>query len=193
MCPYERDFWPIVKLISLALIIPAGVLFIYMLKNIFKFQSSYKPDAIEIFEDEHPKLFEFIHQVCDDIGAAYPHRVYVDFHVTAAAIPETSSIFNLILPTKRSLLVGLGLVNTMNLTEFKALLAHEFGHFAKGAKIGTMFQTMVEILYHVVYGEDWFDRLIVGWSRLNRASPGLRTSCAACFGACERSSNCSGM
>ncbi|MBI3759830.1 MAG: M48 family metallopeptidase [Deltaproteobacteria bacterium] len=153
LCPWERGFWPYVKLVSIALIIPAGVLFIYMLKNLLKFQSSGKPDEIELFEDEHPQLFQFIHKVCDEVGAPYPSHVYVDFQVNAAAIPDSSSIFNLILPTRRSLLIGLGLVNSINLTEFKAMLAHEFGHFAQGAKIGYYFQTMAMIIYHVVYGQ----------------------------------------
>ena len=62
ICPWERGNWIFVKMACVLLSLPMGILFIYMLKNLFKFQTASKPDEIEIFEDEHPKLFEFIHQ-----------------------------------------------------------------------------------------------------------------------------------
>ena len=64
------------------------------------------------------------------------------------------------IPTGKSLLIGLGLVNVINLTEFKALLAHEFGHFSqKSMKIGSYVYTTLRIYYQMIYGEDVFDRL----------------------------------
>jgi Zn-dependent protease with chaperone function len=160
--------WPIIKIIALAFIMPAGVLFIYLVKNLFKFERAQKEFRIEIFEDEHPKLFEFIGHVCEETGAPFPKHVYVDYLVNAAAILDTTSIFTLFLPLGRSLLIGLGLVNTINLTEFKALLAHEFGHFSqKGMKIGNYVYTMRKIVSQVVYGDDIFDRFIIGWSQLD--------------------------
>jgi Zn-dependent protease with chaperone function len=158
----------IIKLLGLLFVPPFGVLFIYQLKNLFKFERAQKDFFLEIFEDEHPKLFEFIGKVCEETGAPFPTHVYLDYRVNAGAIADTTSIFHLFLPTGRSLLIGLGLVNAVNLTEFKAVLAHEFGHFSqKGMKIGTYVNTVRRILYQVVYGEDWFDRFIVGWSQLD--------------------------
>ena len=160
LCP------PSLTIIAIVFIIPLGILFLYMLKNLFKFERAQKADYIEIFEEEHPKLFDFIAKVCEDTGAPIPKHVYVDFRVNAAAIPETTSIFHLFIPTGRSLLIGLGLVNSVNLTEFKAMLAHEFGHFSqKGMKIGTYVYTALKIYYHIIYGEDVFDRFLIGWSQ----------------------------
>lgn len=158
----------VIKLVALLPLLPLFILFIYMLKNLFKFERARKEFLIEIFEDEHPKLFDFIHRVCEDVGAPTPKHVYVDYLVNAAAIPDTTSFFHLFMPTGKSLLIGLGLVNSVNLTEFKAMLAHEFGHFSqKGMKISSYVYTVRKILYQVVYGEDWFDRFIVGWSRID--------------------------
>lgn len=163
-----RNEFFIFRLAGLLFIPPFFILFIYLVKNILKFERAQKDFLIEIFEDEHPKLFEFIGNVCDETGAPFPKHVYIDYRVNAAAIPDTTSIFHLFLPTGRSLLIGLGLVNAVNLTEFKAMLAHEFGHFSqKGMKIGTYVYTVRRILYQVVYGEDWFDRFIIGWSQLD--------------------------
>jgi Zn-dependent protease with chaperone function len=171
LCPFDNrpgSVWPIIKVVSLLFVIPFGILFIYLVKNLFKFERAQKEFLIELFEDEHPKLFDFIHNVCEETGAPIPKHVYVDYRVNAAAIPDTTSIFHLLLPTGKSLLIGLGLVNAINLTEFKAMLAHEFGHFSqKTMKIGTYVYTVHRILYQIVYGEDWFDRMIVGWSRLD--------------------------
>jgi Zn-dependent protease with chaperone function len=35
------------------------------------------------------------------------------------------------LPIKKNLQIGLGLVNSLNVSEFKAVMAHEFGHFTQ--------------------------------------------------------------
>ncbi len=172
LCPSQQHPggfpWLVVKVFSVLLAIPFGILFVYLVKNLFKFERAQKEFLIELFEDEHPKLFDFIRNVCEETGAPIPKHVYVDYRVNAAAIPDTTSIFHLLLPTGKSLLIGLGLVNAINLTEFKAMLAHEFGHFSqKTMKIGTYVYTVHRILYQIVYGEDWFDRMIIAWSRVD--------------------------
>jgi len=35
------------------------------------------------------------------------------------------------LPVKKNLQIGMALVNSVTVTEFKAILAHEFGHFSQ--------------------------------------------------------------
>jgi len=157
---------PLLRFFSLCFVPLALTLFVYMLKNLFKSEHAEKEFQIEIFEDEHPKLFEFIHQLCDDVGVDPPLHVYVDYNVNAYAAADRSSFFHLLIPTGRSLCIGMGLINCVNLTEFKALLAHEFGHFSqKGMKISTYVAAALRIVNHVLTGEDAFDRFIVGWSQ----------------------------
>jgi Zn-dependent protease with chaperone function len=171
LLPWERPGWPswtLIKLLALIFVFPAGILFIYLLKNLFKSERAQKEFLLEIFEDEHPKLFDFVYHVCDDVGANRPTHIYVDYRVNAAAMADRTSIFHLFIPTGKSLIIGLGLVNSVNLTEFKAMLAHEFGHFAqKGMKIHAYVYTAYRIFFHLVYGEDWFDHFIYGWSQLD--------------------------
>ncbi len=158
----------ILRLLPMVFVLPAFLLLIYLLKNLFKFERAQKEFRIEIFPDEHPKLFDFIEKVCEETGATPPKHVFIDYEVNAAAILDTTSFFHLFLPSQRSLLIGLGLLNAINLTEFKALLGHEFGHFSqKGTKIGGYIYTSWRIAYHVIDGEDWFDRFIYGWSQLD--------------------------
>jgi len=62
----------------------------------------------------------------------------------------------------------LGLVNVLNLGEFKAVLAHEFGHFAQGSMVvGRWVYTAQQIIAHMVSVRDWMDSFIKGISRID--------------------------
>jgi Zn-dependent protease with chaperone function len=157
----------VLGVVQLALCLPLSLLFLYMLKNVFRWSKKEKTDHVEIFEHEHPKLFDFIYRVCDDTGAPYPKRVFVNYEVNAMAFNEGDSFWHLFIPSQKNLLIGLGLVNGVNLTEFKALLAHEFGHFSqKSTKLGAYVYTAFGIINQIVDGYDFFDRFIDGWCRL---------------------------
>ena len=151
---------------GIILSLPCLLLFIYMVKNLFRWGGKDKNSYVEIHEHEHPKLFDFIRRTCDDTGAPYPKRVYVSYEVNAAAFNDGNAVWHLFLPAEKNLLLGLGLVNAINLTEFKALLAHEFGHFSqKSSRVGGYVYHAVQIVEQVVYGRDWFDNFIDGWCR----------------------------
>lgn len=157
-----------VFMIKAVLTIPTLLLLIYLLKNLFKWEKAEKNDYVEIFENEHPKLFDFITQLCDEVEAPYPKRVFVNFQVNAAAMNDGNSFWHLFIPSHKNLLLGLGLVNGINLTEFKALLAHEFGHFAqKSTKTSAYFIRAMRIVDEIVYGRDVFDRFIDAWCKVH--------------------------
>jgi Zn-dependent protease with chaperone function len=167
LAPLNGGF-AVLAVIQLVLCVPALLLFIYMAKNLIRFGRREKDDLVEIFENEHPRLFDFIYRVCDETGAPYPKRVFVNFAVNAAAFSEGTSFWHLFVPTEKNLIVGLGLVNSINLTEFKALLAHEFGHFSqKSMKLGAYVYTSFGIINQIVDGRDAFDRFIEGWCQLD--------------------------
>jgi hypothetical protein len=157
---------PLLKVIALILIAPASVLGLYLFKNLFKYERAQKEFLIEIFEDEHPRLFDFIHRVCDDAGAQRPVHVYVDYNVNAAVLSDGSSILRLFIPTDKSLIIGLGLVNCVNLTEFKSVMAHEFGHFTqKGARANAFIVKAFDIINKMINSEDIFDRFVMQCSQ----------------------------
>jgi Zn-dependent protease with chaperone function len=71
------------------------------------------------------------------------------------------SFLNLVFPSRKNLIIGLGLVNRLNLGEFKAVLAHEFGHFSQNSmKLGSYVYTANRVVAEVVYGRDWLDDLL---------------------------------
>src|SRR5207245_1204659 len=58
------------------------------------------------------------------------YKVYLSARVNAAVFYDLS-LLNLLLPSRKNLEIGLGLVNVLTLGELRAVLAHEFGHFAQ--------------------------------------------------------------
>src|SRR5690349_17113260 len=108
----------------------AGFLAIFMFKALLFMRRGARTGDIELGPAEHPELFAFLYRLADEARAPRPHRVYLSAQVNAAVFFDLS-IANLILPSRKNLEVGLGLINVLTLGELKAVLAHEFGHFAQ--------------------------------------------------------------
>jgi len=155
----------IFSILGILLLLPV---IIFLVKGLFKRQEIDKEMHIELTEAENPKLFKFIRQLCDEVGVAEPRKVLVSPDVNAAVIMRTT-LLNVFVPPKKDLLIGLGLVNTLNLSEFKAALAHEFGHFAQGGRSGGYFYAVARICDDMVYGRDWFDRFVDGLKSMRHA------------------------
>jgi Zn-dependent protease with chaperone function len=139
----------------------SGVVFVFLVKGLFKRQRVEKELHIELTEEEQPKLFAFIRQLCDEVGVEEPRKVFVSPEVNAAVMYRTSLV-NIVVQPKKDLLIGLGLVNCLTLSEFKAAMAHEFGHFSQGGWVNGYFHVVYRICYDIVVGRDWFDQLIDG-------------------------------
>lgn len=143
-----------------------------LIKGLFNRGGPDRTMQVEITADEHPLLFSFIERLTDEVGAPTPHRVFVTPEVTAAAMQELS-LLNLIVPPKKNLLIGLGLVNMLNLSEFKAVLGHEFGHFSqKTTRLSAYVYVAFRVMHNLIEGEDWLDRLIHNARRVNTDAGG---------------------
>jgi Zn-dependent protease with chaperone function len=146
--------------VRIAAIVCSGLLFLYLLKGLFKRSQVGGDWMVEIQPREQPELFDFIYRVCAETGAPRPHKVYLTPEVNAAVFYH-ASFLSLILPTRKNLLIGLGLVNMVNLSEFKAVLAHEFGHFSqKSMKLGSYVYVANKVLADIVYGRDFLDEML---------------------------------
>lgn len=141
----------------------ALLLWVFLFKGLFKRQRVERSAYITLQEKEYPALFAFIRRVCQDTGAPLPHRVYVSPEVNAALVYDTS-LLNLLIPPRKDLLIGLGLVNVVNLSEFKAVLAHEFGHFAqRSVGLGSYLYVANRVMHDIVYSRDALDRFVDSW------------------------------
>lgn len=111
--------------------IGAAFLAVFMTKAlIFNKRAERDTRALELSPAEQPELFAFLHRLADEAGAPRPHKVYLSAQVNAGVFYDLS-LLNLLLPSRKNLDIGLGLVNVLNLGELKAVLAHEFGHCAR--------------------------------------------------------------
>jgi Zn-dependent protease with chaperone function len=143
----------------------SGLFCLFLVKGLFKSRRVDPGVRIEVTEAEHPQLYAFIRQLCRETGAPFPHRVFLTPDVNAA-VSFDESILNLLFPSKKNLIIGLGLVNRLNLSEFKAVLAHEFGHFSQNSmKLGSYVYTSNRIVADLVYGRDWLDDLLLAAQR----------------------------
>ncbi len=146
--------------IRIVVIISAGMLSLYLVKGLFKGSHQDQSLLLEVTEADQPDLFAFIRQICAETGAPFPHKVYLTPEVNAAVFYQ-SSFLSLFLPTPKNLLIGLGLVNVLNLSEFKAVLAHEFGHFSqKSMKLGSYVYVANKVMADIIYGRDFLDQIL---------------------------------
>ena len=145
----------------------AAFLTIFLAKALFFVNRGGEVNDIEVTADEEPQLFEFLYRLADEAGAPRPHRVFLSGRVNAAVFYDLT-LLNLIFPSKKNLEIGLALVNGLNLGEFKAVLAHEFGHFRQGSMaVGRWVYVAQQIATHIIYQRDILDRFLVGLSSID--------------------------
>lgn len=115
---------------------------------------------VEIFRDDQPKLFGIIESISKEIETNFPQRVYLGSGVEAMVYYD-SNFRNLFFPSKENLMIGLGLVNSMNESELKAILAHEFGHFTqKSLNVYSYVYIENQIIYKMLIDEEFYQTLL---------------------------------
>lgn len=142
-----------------------GLLAVFLFKAlVFVVKRGKHNEDVELTAREHPRLFAFLHKMADEAKAPRPHRVFVSTRVNAAVFYDLS-LLNLLVPSKKNLELGLGLVNALTLSELKAVIAHELGHFAQRTMaVGRWVYVGQQIAGHIVMRRDGIDRFLVGLS-----------------------------
>ncbi|UPG91987.1 M48 family metalloprotease [Luteibacter aegosomaticola] len=153
----------------LAFLTGIGSLFLaaFLLKGLFFRKRRADNAGMELTRAQEPRLFAFLDRLADEAGAPRPHRVFVSGRVNAGVFYDLS-LLNLLFPSRKNLEIGLALVNMLNLGEFKAVLAHEFGHFAqRSMAVGRWVYTAQQIASHIVVKRDALDGFLRRLSRLD--------------------------
>ncbi|MFT3922091.1 MAG: M48 family metallopeptidase [Myxococcales bacterium] len=145
----------------------SSLLLLFMSRALLAVKRGAPSEDLEVTAQEQPLLFEFLWRVADEVGAPRPHHVFLSPDVNAAVFYDVS-FKNLLVPSHKNLVIGLGLVNALTLGEFKAVLAHEFGHFAqRSMAVGRWVYTAQQIANHLVHSRGIFDRMLRGLSRFD--------------------------
>src|SRR5262249_13952858 len=71
------------SLLKIALSAAAVLLFLFLLKGLFKRSREEKALQIEIVEEDHPDFFALLRGLCTEIHAPFPRHVYVSPEVNA--------------------------------------------------------------------------------------------------------------
>lgn len=152
----------------------AAMLFVFTLKFIFKLKNHKPVNRIKLVKEKNKLLWSFIDQICKETGAPKPKAIYMDPDVNAY-VSYSNMWLSLFLPIRKELTIGMGLTDCLNLSEFKAVISHEFGHFAqRSMKIGSYIISANTIIHDMIFERDKWDDALDQW----RASD-IRLSAAA--------------
>ncbi len=139
----------------------------FLIKFIFSISRYDHSNSIEVSESEHPKLFAFIRQLAKDTHTSFPKRIYLSPEVNACVFYD-SSFWSMFFPVKKNLQIGLGLVNVLTISEFKAVMAHEFGHFSqKSMKLGSFVYNLNKVIHNMLYHNNSYGKTLEYWAGIS--------------------------
>jgi Zn-dependent protease with chaperone function len=148
--------------------IGAGFMLVFFLiKFLFKRTHTDYSGKFELTESDQPELFAFINKLTIETKAPKPKRIFITADVNAGVF-YSSSFWSMFFPVKKNLQIGLGLVNTVNISEFKAVMAHEFGHFSqRSMKFGSYVYNLNKVIYNMLFDNDSYGKLLNTWARMH--------------------------
>lgn len=160
-----KPMW-ITLLLGAGLILMGLLVLIFLVKFIFHKSKTNLSGLLQIKRSDAPGLFSVIDEVAAEVGTKKPKKIYLSPEVNAYVFYD-SSFWSMFLPIKKNLTIGVGLMNSMTVSEFKAILAHEFGHFSqRSMKVGSYAYNVNKVIYNMLYENDSYNLLkqqIAGW------------------------------
>jgi Zn-dependent protease with chaperone function len=140
------------------------MVFVFMVKFIFSRSRTDDPVRVEVYERDQPELFEMVYGLADQVQAPRPKHVYLVPEVNAS-VSYDSTFWSMFLPVKKNLRIGLGLMNALTVSELRAVIAHEFGHFSqRSMKLGSYVYTVNRTIHDLVQHRDSWDKTLEGWA-----------------------------
>lgn len=143
------------------------MIFIFLIKFLFKEHEIDKSHLTEIYREEYPELFNFVEEIALEAKTKFPKKIYFSKDVNAAVF-YNSSFWSMFFPIRKNLQIGLGLINTVTEQELKAIIAHEFGHFSqRSMSVGSYVYNVNEVIFNMLYDNDSFDQNIQAWANIS--------------------------
>lgn len=120
----------IARRVHLKLIVLAGAGALAILKGCFFLADRFEAPGPEVAERDQPRLFAAIREVAAAMGARMPQAVYLIPDVNAF-VADVGGFMGIV-GARRVMGIGVGLLSVDSLSQLKATVAHEFGHFHGG-------------------------------------------------------------
>lgn len=151
-------------------IMSIGVMvFIFLIKFIFSVKKHDESGTVQVTEKEQPELFAFFRLLTADTQTQFPKKIVLSPEVNAA-VYYNDSFWSMLFPVKKNLQIGLALVNSLTLSEFKVVMAHEFGHFSqRSMKLGSFVYNVNKAIYNMLYENKGFGNFLSGWGSVHWA------------------------
>lgn len=142
-----------------------GIMVVFFLvKFLFKSHKIDRSGLFEVKKSDQPKLFEFVARIAKETQTPLPKRIYVSADVNASVFYD-STFWSMFFPVRKNLQIGLGLVNAVTLSEFKAIIAHEFGHFSqRSMKLGSYVYHMNQIIFNLLHDNEGYENTLQSWA-----------------------------
>ncbi|HEY4208461.1 MAG TPA: M48 family metalloprotease, partial [Puia sp.] len=122
---------------------------------------------VEITEIQHPRLYAFIRRLTTETQTSFPKKIFISPAVNACVF-YNSSFWSMFFPVRKNLEIGLGLVNSINISEFKAVIAHEFGHFSqKSMKLGSFTYNVNKVFHNMLFENNSYTAFLSAWGNLH--------------------------
>ncbi|HEY3478621.1 MAG TPA: M48 family metallopeptidase [Streptomyces sp.] len=132
------------------------------------------PDGLAVTPEEQPELWELIRAAAERTGEPAPDEVYLSAEVNAG-VAEQSRLLGL-RRGRRRMVIGLPLLAGLTVPQTRAVLAHEFGHYANlDTRLGKVVARGRQAVLHTVR---MFSQ---GSTRLHRAIAALYVGYARVF------------
>lgn len=149
-------------------IISMGFLIIaFLLKFVFARHKVDRSHLIEIYREQEPALFKFIEEIVEEVETDFPKKIFLSADVNAAVFYD-SSFWSMFFPVKKNLQIGIGLVNSVSQSEFKAILAHEFGHFSQRTmKVGSYVYNVNQVIYNLLNENQSYNSMAQQWANIS--------------------------
>ena len=108
-----------------------------------------KIEGAEVFREDNPELFGMIDEIAQSAGNQLPGHVFLtdkcDFFV------KYTSVLGFFSPKYRVLSLGIPAIMPLNRQEFKAILAHELGHFNQDSIMVSRYANISEFICGTIY------------------------------------------
>jgi len=154
-------------MLGIGLISLGFLILFFLIKFIFSKKGPDDSNLLQIDSVTQPELMKLILETAAAAGTRSPGKVYLTDNVNAAVFYD-SGFWSMVMPVKKNLKIGLGLINSSSVAELKAILAHEFGHFSqRSMKVGSYVYNVNKVLHNLLYDNVGYRNGIEKWANIS--------------------------
>ena len=137
---------------TVRLALPCFFLAIAVLLSLMPRRDQFDPPGPRLEESAEPRLFAFIREIAGDMHQRMPDDIYLD-HDANIWVAQRGGTLGF--GGRRVMSIGLPLLQALPAAEFKAVLAHEFGHYTShDVKLGPWLYRTARAMSHTLEGLD---------------------------------------